>query len=264
MTQDIPRIQTLAALGGKSGWRLALHHSRDDHLLVWITRGQGRAVVNGQRTGLGINNLLFIPAQTLFSLDPGPQGFGLALVVPPTCAVPLPGRNQHLRVRDVHSQHELTALIEAMQREQAARRDFQAEAARAHATLIAIWLKRALLDAPHTVDNRAESRLAAAFCDLVVRDYRSGRPMATYAEKLGVTSTHLARTLNATAGMTAAAMLTERSLHAARTLLSDSTHPVNRISDHLGFGSPAYFTRFVQQHTGQNPSQLRADTARAS
>lgn len=264
MTQDIPRIQTLAALGGKSAWRLALHHSRDEHLLVWITRGQGRAIVNGQRKGLGINNLLFIPAQTLFSLDPGSQGFGLALLVPPTAGLPLPGRDQHLRIRDVHSQQELTSLIEAMQREQASKRDFHGAAARAHATLIAIWLKRALLDAPHVTDARAESRLAASFCDLVVRDYRSGQPMATYAEKLGVTPTHLARTLNATAGMSAAAILTERSLHAAQCLLSDSDHPVNRIADHLGFGSAAYFTRFIQQHTGKTPSQLRGATAKVS
>ncbi|WP_372674741.1 helix-turn-helix transcriptional regulator [Aquicoccus sp.] len=257
MTQDTPRIDTLASLSGKAPWRLGLQHFRDDHLLIWITRGQGRAIVAGQRKGMGINNMLFIPAGTLFSVDPGPQGFGLAMVVPPDSGVPLPERNHHLRLRDVHAQQELTALVEAMQREQSGGGDLHAAALRAHATLITIWLKRALVDAPESAAASAEARIAAAFTDLVVRDFRSGKPMAAYAEKLDITPTHLTRCLNTTAGMSAAAILTECSLHAARSLLCDTDHPVGRISEHLGFGSPAYFTRFVQQHTGKTPSGLR-------
>lgn len=264
MTQDAPRIDTLATLSGKAPWRLGLQHSRDTHLLIWITRGQGRAIVAGQRKGMGINNMLFIPAGTLFSVDPGPQGFGLAMVVPPGAGIPLPEGNHHLRIRDVHAQQELTALVEAMQREQSGSRDFHAAAARAHATLIAIWLKRALLAAPGPAETSAEARIATAFTDLVAREFHSGQSTATYAEKLGITPSHLARCLNTTAGMSAAAVLTECSLHAARSLLCDTDHPVGRISEYLGFGSAAYFTRFMQQHTGKTPSGLRdAETSGA-
>ncbi len=259
MTKDMPRIDTLAALAGKAPWRLGLQHNRDTHLLIWITRGQGRAVVAGQRKGIGINNMLFVPAGTLFSVDPGPQGFGLALVVPPDAGISLPEREHHLRIRDVHAQQELTALVETMQREQSTSRDFHAEAARAHATLIAVWLKRALLAAPGPGREAAsaEARIAASFTDLVAQEFRTGQPMASYAEKLGISPTHLTRCLNTTAGMSAAAILTECSLHAARSLLCDTDHPVGRISEHLGFGSPAYFTRFIQHHTGKTPSGLR-------
>lgn len=261
--QDAPRIQTLSSLAGRASWRLKLHHSRETHLLVWITRGQGVATVNGQRHGLGVHSALFIPAGTLFSLSMGAQGFGTVLVAPPSAQIALPGLEQLLRIRDVRRQTELTGLIEAMQREQAAPRDFHPEAARAHATLVAIWLRRAILDAPAPERPGADARLAAAFASLVARDYRTGRPMASYAEKLGVTPTHLSRCCKSAAGISASAILTERALHAARTLLADTSHPVGRISSHLGFGSPAYFSRFIQTQTGCPPSQLRSENRAA-
>ena len=40
-----------------------------------------------------------------------------------------------------------------------------------------------------------------------------------------------------------------------------SNHPARNIAQHLGFGSAAYFTRFMQQHSGRSPSQLRKDAA---
>ena len=62
-------------------------------------------------------------------------------------------------------------------------------------------------------------------------------------------------------GLTAAEMLTERSLHAAREMLEAGERPIGHIAASLGFGSAAYFSRFVLQHTGQSPSALRARAA---
>jgi AraC family transcriptional activator of pobA len=92
---------------------------------------------------------------------------------------------------------------------------------------------------------------------MVPGHYRSGAPMAHYAEALGVTPTHLTRTLKAATGHSAADLLTERTLHAARSLLAETRQPAQDIARHLGFGSAAYFTRFIQQHTGVTPGKLR-------
>ncbi|MEO1365467.1 MAG: helix-turn-helix transcriptional regulator, partial [Pseudomonadota bacterium] len=77
------------------------------------------------------------------------------------------------------------------------------------------------------------------------------------AAALGVTPTHLSRACKASTGRTAAELLTERTLYAARISLMETTVPIQDIARHLGFGSAAYFTRFMQQHTGQTPSALR-------
>ena len=82
--------------------------------------------------------------------------------------------------------------------------------------------------------------------------------MATYAEALDVTPTHLTRAVKAATGKTAADILTERVVYEARVLLGTTDHSAQSIARHLGFGSAAYFTRFIQHHTGKPPSKLRA------
>ena len=72
-----------------------------------------------------------------------------------------------------------------------------------------------------------------------------------------MTPTHLTRVCKSEIGKTASALLAERLLHASRRLLADTDVPAKDIADHLGFGSAAYFSRFVQQHTHQSPIQLR-------
>jgi AraC family transcriptional activator of pobA len=103
----------------------------------------------------------------------------------------------------------------------------------------------------------SSTRLMQAYAALVARDFTSGRAMAVYARALGVTPTHLTRVCKQASGLTAADLLTERSLHAARDMLEAGELPIGQIAASLGFGSAAYFSRFILQHTGVTPSALR-------
>jgi AraC family transcriptional activator of pobA len=252
------RIKTVAQWAGGADWRLTLLHDSAEHALVWITRGQGIAVIGGVRRGVGVHNALAIPAGTLFALDLGKTGFGAVCLIPPGGPVLMPDEPQHLRIRDVAGQNELTALFEAMQREQTTAGHFMDEALNAQATLISVWLRRAMISHPDDRRPKAAERLVMAYAALVERDYASGRSMADHARTLGVTPTHLTRVCKAVLGRTAAEVLTERSLHAARDMLESGTRPIGQIAASLGFGSAAYFSRFIQHHTGQSPSALRA------
>jgi AraC family transcriptional activator of pobA len=88
--------------------------------------------------------------------------------------------------------------------------------------------------------------------------------MARYARDLGVTPTHLTRSCRTCCGATAADLLVQRTLHAAREMLEDGGDTMRQIAAQLGFGSAAYFSRFIAQHTQVSPSELRkrARTAR--
>ena len=252
------RVLTLAQWTGGAPWRVKLLHSLDHHVLIWITRGQGLALINGKRRGLGVHNALAIPAKTPFSFDPGKQGFGLVCTVPAEGPVLMPDMAQHLRIRDSLLQVELTAIFEAMQREQNNARPFADEALSAQAQLMTVWLRRAMIEYPEP-DRRAPAaeRLMRAFTALLERDYQTGQTMADYAHRLGVTPTHLTRTSRQLAGMTAAEMLTQRVLHRAREMLERGSLPVSQIAAELGFNSAAYFSRYIQQHCGMSPSELR-------
>ena len=265
MTADhaVPRIRvrTISQLSRGASWRLGLLHVHDADLLFWVTKGQGLSVVQGVRRGVGIHNALFIPAGHLFSLDLGKQGFGLAIEVPAGSGLGLPDEAQHLRVRDVHAQAEITGIVEDMQREQSGNRPFADECVMADAIRLSVWLRRQMIEIGDAPDNSAGSvaarRLAQAFCALVARDFHTGKPMADYAADLGVTPTHLTRSCREASGMTASEILTQCTLHAARDLIETSDHPLQNIGHALGFGSAAYFSRFVQHQTGHPPSALR-------
>ena len=165
----------------------------------------------------------------------------------------------HLRIRDGQAQAELTAEIDGIAREAQANRPRQTEALKARMSLLSVWLHRHIA-AGHVDDmaDTASTRLVRRFAQAVVRGHRRPRVMADYAEALDVTPTHLSRVCRAACGRTAADILTERKLYAARDALSRPTPPIKEIAETLGFGSAAYFSRFVVAHTGQTPRALRS------
>lgn len=259
MNDQMLCMRTLAQFSGPEGWRMALAHDRAHHTLFWLTRGQGRLLLDGQRRGFGAHNAIFVPAGSLFALDAGPQTLGQVVQIPVGTALRLPDMPRQLRVRDGPAQAELTALLEAATREQTRARPLASEALEAHVALVAVWLRRQMMEEEHIPPKRsAGDRLAQQFAALIPAQYASGAPMAAYAAQLGVTPTHLTRAVKSATGRTAAELLTERVVHAARRLLAETPHPARNIARHLGFRSAAYFTRFMRQHTGAAPSQLRA------
>lgn len=255
------RLTTIAQLAPLGRWQLELAHDRSEHLLLWITRGQGVALFDGARSGLGVHNAIYLPARSLMSFDLGRQCYGQALSVPPGTAISLPERPLHLRVRDVQAQTELTSLFEAMGREQTSNRPLSQTALEAYGKLAAVWLRRHMDSDQPTRRVLASRKLSRAFCARLVSEFGSGMTMAAHAAALGVTPTHLTRVCKAETGKTASELLTERVLHAARQLLTSTEAPVQDVARHLGFGSAAYFTRFVQQHTGRPPTALRKAAA---
>lgn len=249
-------LDSLGALTRGGAWRLNLPHVRPEHLLVWITRGQSRALLDGARRGVGVHNAIFLPAGTLFALDPGSQAYGQAVRVPPGVGRGLPDRMVHLRIRDTSAQFELTQFLEAMGREQSGGRKGVQAAMAAWLDLAAIWLARQD-DATEPVREDAAARLMRAFARRLATGADARRSLAEHADALGVTPTHLTRTCRAQTGRTASALMAAHLLHEARRLLLDTALPAQEIARSLGFSSTPYFARFVQRHTGLSPTALR-------
>jgi AraC family transcriptional activator of pobA len=247
-------------LAQSAPWRFSLLHDSPDNLLLWVTKGQGRVIVNGVRRGISMHNALFLPAGTLFSIDL-PHGVQALVVQSPAALTSrLPQDPMLLRVRDSFAQAEITGEIDAMSRELTQRRPHFQDALEAHVRLLAVWLQRQVaagtLDAPKET---AGQRLVRRFSQAVSREFRTAAPMGQYAETLDVTPTHLTRVCRQACGKTAADILSERKLHAAYLELSAPKPAVQDIAKGLGFSSPAYFSRFIQNHAGKSPSALRKE-----
>lgn len=246
-----------------AAWKFTLLHDRPENVLLWITRGQGRVIVNGIRRGISMNTAMYLPAGTLFSIDLPSGTQALFVQSPAGLTGRMPRQPLLLRVRDSLAQAELTGTIDAMSRELMQGRPLMGEALEAHASLIAVWLHRQVAagSAEESPDTAAR-KLVRRYAQRLVRGYHAATNMSDYAEMLDVTPTHLTRVCRQCAGLTAAEMLTQRKLHAARLMLEAPGQPVKQIAEALGFASAAYFTRFIHSHTGHNPTALRKNARR--
>lgn len=251
-------IKSLSQLGKGQDWRLSLAHDRAEHLMIWITRGQGRLLLDGQRLGVGTHNAIVVPSRSLFALDLGRQGVGQVVVIPEATELSVPQMPRLLRIRDGSVMNDLTTLIDAATREQTSGKPLRAQSMDAYGALITVWVHRQLGLEEHALPRRkAGSRLCAAYCKRISMYFSHPMTMADHAEALGVTPTHLTRACKAATGKTAADLLTERVLYEARCLLATTKVPAQDIARHLGFGSAAYFTRFMLHHTKATPTALR-------
>ena len=260
--QDV-HIASLASSSRTADWHLALLHSAPVPRAFWITHGQGRVIVGPRRYGVGIHTFLFVPAHQTMSLSAGAALNGHLISLPESSPIPWPVEPQLLRLRDAASQSAIAAHVEALLRETREALAYNDHAMRYISGLIAIWLQRHLdgTDAA-PFESSAADRLIAAFFESLERGYTQGLTLTQYAEKLDVTPTHLSRVCKTQLGESGAALIAQRALHAARTALETGDTPIQTIAASLGFGSPAYFSRFIQAHTGFAPRALRAQASR--
>ncbi|OED47845.1 AraC family transcriptional regulator [Rhodobacteraceae bacterium (ex Bugula neritina AB1)] len=249
----------LVRLTSDGSWQTCLAHSRSHHLLIWITRGQGRLLLNGMQRGFGLHSVIFIPAGALWAADFNRQCLGQVLFMSGPLLSPFPDAPVHKRFASLQEQTGLAGHFEAISREQDAQQPHWTRAVQARCELAAVALHRHPDNTgkQSTGKHSAAQRLSRAYCQRIACPQAGHHSMAAHAAALNVTPTHLTRVCKSVTGKTAAALLTERQLHAARSLLIKSELPIRDIASRLGFGSAAYFTRFIAQHTGQTPSGLR-------
>lgn len=241
-------------------WRTEAMRSHETPRLLYFNKGQGRITVAGLTSGFGPNNLVFIPARTMYGFEAGPTVFGQMLTIPDAMSTEWPDEPVHLRLRDVVAQKELANLFDGLERELQSDRPAHSRAAHYQLGLLSVFFERQVSQKADD-GSRAESaaaRLVAAYTDLIERDFREHKGVADFAKDLGVTPTHLTRCCRQTCGRSALALLNDRVIYEARLLLRQTKQPVGQIAKDLGFTSAAYFTRAFQSQTGMTPTLFRS------
>lgn len=161
-------------------------------------------------------------------------------------------------VVDLGGATELTAALDMLDREVAHAAPARAVMLDALMTAAIVGLMRAVRageDADDSADR--DGRRMAALLDLVALHMRAHRPVEFYAERLGVSATHLNRITRRQAGMGVAQLIAARLLEAARRDLVFTPTSVQKVAYSLGFADPAYFNRFFRRMTGTTPGAFR-------
>ena len=250
-------ISPLSQLLHRGRWRKELPHSVSYHRLIWITRGQGRVMLDGQMRGYGPFNALFIPAGTLFSIELPGNLLGTQVGLPVGRALMLPDHPMHLRTVGAAAQKDLAMLMETLQREVESRAAARETAAMAYATLLGVWFERQTATEGPPPRANAATRLVARFASMVSNSYASGASIQQFAKTLEVTPTHLTRACGQVSGQSALRILNDRIMHEARRRLRDTDQPIKEIAADLGFSSAGYFTRAFQAHADSAPLAYR-------
>lgn len=251
------RLVPLQRLTQGGRWRSEAMRSYRMPVLLWFTRGQGRITVAGLTRGYGAHNAVFIPAGTMHGFDVSARVFGTAVFFNQAAVMELSQEPFHLRVRDARAQGEITSLLESLQREIDADRPLRDRAIAHHGGLLSVWLERQRHLSEDRPEDSAARALVRRFTETIEEQLYTGQSVSDFAEGLGVTPTHLSRVCNQTCGRPASELLADRLTFEARRLLLDTSLPVKRVAEMLGFNSPAYFTRAFHNRTGQTPTEFR-------
>lgn len=258
---DVLHCESIAARSRLHDWSFVAHRHDSLHQIFWVTRGGGRAVIDGSPHGFGPATLIFVPRLTVhgFAFTPGTAGWVLTL--PASLPLPLPEAPVVLKVTGAAEPAQLTGIVSTIADEHDRDRPARAEMLAAQATILAVWLLRATRSREAPRDS-ARRRLMRRFTALIEEHYRDHWQVDEYAAALAVTPTHLTRVCRAVTGKAASALIQDRLLLEARRLLAHTGLRVGEIAHALGYVDPAYFTRVFTARLRQTPTAFRAAAER--
>lgn len=112
---------------------------------------------------------------------------------------------------------------------------------------------------PHATPGQ-QAALVARYRERISARFRRREAVSRHAEALGTSETSLRAACARIARRSPAAILDERAMLEARRALRYTNLSVAEIGYAIGFGDPAYFSRFFTRHAGCSPRAYRRDT----
>jgi AraC family transcriptional activator of pobA len=262
-------IENATARGRVEPARMAPHR-HDYHELIWIRRGIGRHVVDGERFEAGRHTLTLIRRgqvhvfERATDVDAAVIRFGDELLYEgPARANPvwLVGATgfRTLTVPDGEAQR-VESIVDALLAE--TRRPFDARSVDLYRHLLftlLLWAERWYDGARGRAPSRDDAgvELYRRFAQVLERDFARHRGVGHYADALGVPAALLARVLSQTTGRTTKVLIMERVMLEAARLLRFTDMQVGEIAFRVGLGDQLYFSRAFKRQYGESPPAYR-------
>ncbi|WP_439614809.1 helix-turn-helix domain-containing protein [Shinella sp.] len=147
------------------------------------------------------------------------------------------------------------ATLERLAAEWSARRNGRTDLMEAY--LLSLLTLTARLSGRDDAPEGAAARRMEHLNGLIQQHFRAQRPAGFYAEKLGISPTHLNRIVKAATGLSAHAYIGRKMIDEAKRELVFTEMPAQEIGLRLGFADPAYFSRYFLRETGETPRAWR-------
>jgi AraC family transcriptional activator of pobA len=262
-------VETIEARSAGHHWKIEPHLHQALHQMIFVLRGTGVALADGNRAQFRPPALMLMPAGSVhgFEFEPGTSGHVISLshellrdlvqrepaigkLFARPATLELPG--VALRATD------LARSVRMLARE-------SARSGHGHELAMQGWLEVMLAsalrlsgDAPVTSDRTTgRRRLVARFEELVEKRFRANQSVPDYAHALHVSESLLRTSCLALTGQSPVQRIHARLLLEAKRQLHYTDRPVREIAYALGFDDAAYFTRFFSRRAGFSPRVFR-------
>lgn len=224
---------------------------------LWVTKGNGRAMIEGTQKGFGPNTILFLPANIPHSIDFSQTVSGTILTIENDSDFVLPNKVVFQPILNILEQAQTTAHFDNVVREFNREKIGRETALKCYIGLLTVHIERHVSKYFRPTRTTASHRLMARFTNSLECNFRTDHSLTSYAQQLDVTPTHLTRVSRKLNGRSASSLIQQRLLNEAQNMLLNTDLKVHEISLYLGFGSPAYFTRLFSQKIHQTPKDFR-------
>lgn len=261
-------VETIPVRSRRHRWTIAPHAHAELHQIMFVTSGGG--VMRAEAVGFPIDPpaLLVIPSATVhgFEFSPGTDGW-VALIADAMVAqetgddpdvAALLSRARSIGELGEDSAAVLLRCFETLMQElvwaaPARRLAIRAEVLRLFATSARLVER----DDGQPVAASSDLALTDRFRRQIDRDFRRGEPVSAYARVLGVSEDRLLAVCQRRFGEPPLAMIHRRAVLEAQRWLIYTNRGIAEIARELGFGDPAYFSRFFKRRTGCTPREFR-------
>lgn len=263
--------ETIAARSKLHNWEIRPHQHHGLFQLLFLKAGQARVRADDDTLDMQAGQVLLVPQMCIhgFSFAPHAQGHVLTLAYPLLARVGGAASETLLGLRKPYL-HDLPggeegedmrmhfATMDREYRQAASHRGLLLEALLA--SMLA-WLARQIAPPapqPSQLCNAARGpQHVGRFCQLIEAEYRTQHAVSWYADRLGISPAHLNALCRQASQQSALELIHERLLLEARRSLAYSARSISEVSYALGYGDPAYFTRFFKQRVGLSPKAFR-------
>ncbi len=109
----------------------------------------------------------------------------------------------------------------------------------------------------HPDEHSQASTLVRQFKQLIAENFLTSHSVQEYAEKMGVSDSHLRNTVKSVTGSAPGHLIREHLILEAKRLLAHSNETVAEIGYSLNFEDSSYFGRFFKRETGLSPVAFR-------
>lgn len=270
---DCVHYESVAVRGAEMDWTIPAHRHEGLHQFQFVARGSIGGTIDGRAFEAHAPVLLMMAPGSVHAFTYTHDVVGHQVTVPTATLRQLLGGSA-LAETGLGSSFVLDgAAAEAgaddcLRGFEAVAREFRADlpgrvhSLLAHATLLAVQYLRRRGEQHADKPKGARDTLVQRYRALLEAHFREQQGLPFYAQALGVTADHLSRSCRTAAGQSAQELLHERLMLEARRLLAYTAAPVSAIAGQLGYGDPAYFSKFFARCVGETPSAYRALVAK--